>query len=81
MADKNPIFSISNWGKKIVTTMKDIALFMEIYESPEGVCRQCWTPTAYEFCSEACGLDYWKNFREHHYKSSGDLVKNVVVAV
>ena len=81
MTDKNPIFSFSNLGKKIVTTARGLGLLIDVYESPGEVCRQCRTPTAYEFCSEACGLDYWKNCREHHYKTSGDLAKNIITVV
>ena len=81
MTDKTPIFSLSNLGNKIVTTAKNFGFFIEVYEGPRKVCRHCRTPTAYDFCSEACGLDYWKNCTEHHYKTSGDLANNIITVV
>ena len=61
--DKNFIIST------IVTAIKSLG-FTEVYEGP--LCRQCQTPSAFEFCSEACALDFWKTCREHYQNSSGN---------
>ena len=63
--DKNPIVAA---GEVIVTSVKVIGRYL----GGSPVCRQCSTPVHpnYEFCSEACGLEYWRN---HHHKTSGDL--------
>ena len=70
MSDKNFIGSI---GKAVLNAAKSLGQILVIYESP--VCYQCRKPVHpdFEFCSEACTLEYWKKCRDRYHEVSGDL--------
>ena len=71
--DKNLIVSI---GKRIVEAAKALGHYLKVDTSPVPVCRQCNAPIYpdYEFCSDACGLEYWKKLKDQCDKASGDMI-------
>ena len=79
--DRNPIISVvSKVGKGVVKAVKGVGQlafpFQEVYGSQ--VCLQCHMPVHpdYEFCSDACCLDYWMEFKAHCDRKAGDRADN-----
>ena len=71
--DKDLIVSI---GKRIVEAAKALGYHLKVDTSPVPVCRECNAPIHpdYEFCSDACGLEYWKKLKDQRDKTSGDMI-------
>jgi len=79
MSDNNNL--IGSIGKAVLKAAKSLGQTLVIYESP--VCYQCRKPVHpdFEFCSEACTLEYWKKCRDRYHEVSGDLANGFPIII
>ena len=71
MSSQDRSSTTSSIGKAIISAAKGFGHHHVVYDS--STCYQCNTPVHpdFDFCSEACALEYWSKCRDQ-YKLSGD---------